>query len=127
MVQELIVCFLNASWDGDASLVNEMLDVGVPFDIDVGFRSTALKCAAIMNRTDVTQLLLDKGADVDKRSGFDHSAALHMAVRYDNTDITEVLLKHGASTNIKDHDGNTPIDYAPAYNNEAEVRLLEQH
>ena len=76
-----------------------MLDLGVPVDIDVGFGSTAVKFAAIMNRTDVTQLLLDKGADVDKRSGFDHSAALHMAVRYGNTGVTKVLLKHGASTN----------------------------
>ena len=65
---ELIRRFCQAARDGDVSLLTEMLDNGVPIDREYGI-ATALKYAAMMNRTDVTQMLLKRGADVDKRSG----------------------------------------------------------
>ena len=99
----------------------------MPVDSEHPKVGTARRCAAMENRTDVTLLLLDRGADVNKRSGWDQSTALHMAAWYNSTDVIEVLLKHGASTNIKDCEGSTPIDYALAKNNEAAVRLLERH
>ena len=104
-----------------------MLDVGVPVDSEDVVGRTALQWAAWKNRTDVTELLLSKGADVNKRSGGDHATALHMAALNNNTDVIEVLLKHGASTNVTDHRGFTPIDHARRANNKAAVRLLERH
>ena len=89
---ELIRCFTDAACDGDASLVNELLDDGVPVDSEYGFDGTALRYAAWKNRTDVTQSLLDRGADVNKRSGFFHSTALHAAARCNCTDVIELLL-----------------------------------
>ena len=104
-----------------------MLDVGVPVDSEDQFGSTALRWAAAMNRTDVTELLLSRGADVNKQSGGAHYTALHQAASNNRTDAIEVLLKHGASTNIKDGRGSTPIDLARLENNKAAVRLLERH
>ena len=103
-----------------------MLDDGVPVDSEYGI-ATALKYAAMMNRTDVTQMLLKGGANVDKRSGSYQSTALHQAAWNNNIDVIEVLLKYGASKKIKDDDGSTPIDWVHAQNNEAAVRLLERH
>ena len=123
----LILRFIGAAGVGDVSSLNEMLDVGVSVDSEHPKVGTALRCAAMENRTDVTLLLLDRGADVNKRSGWDQSTALHMAAWYNSTDVIEVLLKYGASTNIKDCEGSTPIDYGLAKNNEAAVRLLERH
>ena len=119
--------FTRAAYEGDVSLVNDMLDVGVPVDGVVGLGHTALKYAAWMNRTDVTLALLKRGANVDKQGGSLHSTALHRAALCNNTNVIKVLLKHGASTNIKDCYGDTPIDRARAWNNEAAVGLLEQH
>ena len=104
-----------------------MIDVGVPVDSENGYGLTALQWAAMMKRTDLTELLLSRGADVNIRIGLDHSAALHMAALCNSTDVIEVLLKHGASTNIKDRNGRTPIDVARAMNREVAVRLLERH
>ena len=104
-----------------------MLDVGVPVDSENKLGMTALQWAAVKNRTDVTELLLSRGADVNKRSGDYHDTALHMAAFRNNTDVIEVLLKHGASTNIKNRRGFIPIDYARHENNKAAVRLLERH
>ena len=104
-----------------------MLDVGVPVDGVDGIGRTALRCAAMDNRTDITELLLSRGTDVNKRCGRNHDTALHWAAFHNNTDVIEALLKHGASTNIKDSYGRTPIDLARTYNSKAAVRLLERH
>ena len=104
-----------------------MLDVGVPVDSENWVDEAALRCTARKNRAYVTELLLSRGADVNKRSGRYHATALHQAAIRNSTDVIEVLLKHGASTNIKDNGGNTPIDLARAKNNKAAVRLLEPH
>ena len=124
---ELIIRFTDAAWDGDVSEVKEILDVGVPVDSKNEFGVTALRWAAYKNSTDVTQLLLRRGADVNKQSGRGHSIALHSAALNNSNDVIEVLLKHGASTNIEDRYGNTPIDFARHKNNKAAVRLLERH
>ena len=78
-------------------------------------------------QSDVTQLLLNRGEDVDIRSGYDQSTALHWVAWYNSTDVIEVLLKHGASTNIKNSEGRTPVDVARSWKYEAAVRLLERH
>ena len=127
ITRELIYRFTTAALDGDVSKVKEMLDVGVPVDSENKFGWTALQYAAWKNRTDVTQLLLRRGADVNKRSGGNHETVLHSAAYYNSTDVIEVLLKHGASTNIKDRYRRTPIDTARLVNNKAAFRLLEQH
>ena len=124
---ELIVRLTDAAVVGDVSEVKEMLNVGVPVDSEDEIGLTALQCAVVYHKTDVTQLLLSRGADVNKRSGVNHQTALHKATSNNSTDVIEVLLKHGASTNIKDRYGDTPIDLARSKNNEAAVRLLERH
>ena len=124
---ELIDRFTDAAIDGDVSEVKEMLDLGVPVDSEDEIGLTALQLAVVYHKTDVTQLLLSRGADVNKRSGLHHQTALHKAASNNSTDVIEVLLKHGASTNIKDRYGDTPIDLARLVNNKAAVRLLERH
>ena len=111
---------------GDVSNVKELLDIGVPIDsVDVlGY--TALRRAAINNRTNVTIVLCNREADVNKRSG-DQSTALHEAALNNSTDVIEVLLKYGASTNIENRYGDTPIDVARRENHDAAVRLLVRH
>ena len=104
-----------------------MIDVGVPVDSEDGWGRTAPQWAALKNRTDVTEFLLSRGADVNKRSGDDHATALHWAASSNSTDVIELLLKHGASPNIKNSRGRTPIDYARDWDSKAAVRLLERH
>ena len=124
---QLVIRFIRAVCDGEVSKVKEMLDVGVPVDSEDGVGLTALQWAAWKNRTDVMELLLSRGADVNKQSDCYHATALHLAAFCNNTDVIKVLLKIGASTNIKDRYGDTPIDLARLVNNKAAVRLLERH
>ena len=104
----------------------EILHVGVPVDSVDGHGLTAIWWAAVSNRTDVTRVLLQRGADVDKQGGYHNRTALHSAAYKNYIDVIELLLKHGAFADIKDRSDHTPIDDARDRNNGAAVQLLER-
>ena len=115
---------------GDVSKVVDMVEAGMPVDIDDGDGRTALSRAADYNRTDVVRYLLDNGANVNKQDGWG-GTALQWASRSNSTDVMRMLLQHGARKDIKDEGGATPIDapiyYARLWNNKEAVDLLEQY
>ena len=86
---------------------------------------TALFRAAQFNRTDVIRLLLQKGADVNKRDNIGNTP-VHWAAWNNSTEAIAVLIEHGASINITNDEGNKPIDVARRFEKEAAVRMLEQ-
>ena len=123
--QHLVDRFHRAAWKGDVSLVESLLQEGVPVDCVNRVDQTPLFSAAQLNRTDVIRLLLQKGANVNKRGGYGDTA-LHWAAYGDSPEAIAMLIEHGASINITDDDGEKPIDTARRYEKEAAVRMLEQ-
>ena len=121
----LVWSFLDAADDGDVFMVVDMVEAGMPVDIDDG-GVTALSAAASYNRTDVVCCLLDKGANVNKQNSGGETA-LHVASYYNYTDVMRMLLQHGARKDIKDNYGRTPIDHARRWNRKEAVDLLEQY
>ena len=117
--------FLAAASKGDVSLVESMLQEGVPVDCVDRDGRTALFYAAGLNRTDVIRLLLQKGADVNKRDGVGDTP-VYWAARRKKTEAITMLIEHGASINITNIRGDKPIDRARRYGKEAAVRMLEQ-
>ena len=115
----------DAAYKGDVSLVESMLQKGVPVDRVDRHYLTALFYAAAFNRTDVIRLLLQKGADVNKRDNIGNTP-VHWAVVNNSTEAIAMLIGHGASINITNDEGYKPIDQARRYGNEAAVRMLEQ-
>ena len=123
--RKVIYRFYDAAREGDVSLVESMLQEGVPVD-RVGWRDrTALFHAAANNRTGVIRLLLQKGADVNKRDGAGDTP-VHLAAMENSTEAIAVLIEHGASINITNDGGDKPIDTARRWEREAAVRMLEQ-
>ena len=102
-----------------------MLEEGVPVDCIGEYDQTALFLAARRNRTDVIRLLLQNGADVNKRDCWDYTPVHHAAME-NNTEVIAMLIKHEASINITNNDGEKPIDTARRLKREAAVRMLEQ-
>ena len=101
-----------------------MLKEGVPVDCIDEYNQTALFLAALYNKTDVIRLLLQNGADVNKRCwGF---TSVHQAARMNHTEVIAMLIEYGASINITSNYGDTPIDLARRWKSEAAVRMLEQ-
>ena len=106
--------------------MNELLKEGVPVDCAHWVHhQTPLFHAASNNRTDVIRLLLQNGANVNKR---DHGGdtPVHWAAMDNSTESIAVLVEHGASINIENDIGEKPIDVARWRENEAAVRMLEQ-
>ena len=101
-----------------------MLKEGVPVDCINEYDYTALLIAALDNNTDVIRLLLQNGADVNKRDCLGYTL-VHYAAMYNNTEVIEMLIKQ-ASINITNNEGEKPIDAARRYESEAAVRMLEQ-
>ncbi|OVA14292.1 Protein kinase domain [Macleaya cordata] len=81
--------------EGDLEGINELLDSG----INVNFRDidgrTALHIAACQGRTDVVELLIRRGAEIDRKDRWG-STPLADAIYYKNHGVIKLLEKHGA-------------------------------
>jgi ankyrin repeat protein len=58
----------------------------------------------------VAQVLLDAGADINKRSGLSENSALHTAVELNRSDTVQFLLRNNANPNQQNAAGKTPFD-----------------
>lgn len=80
-----------------------------PNDI-LGGGATPLIIAAAADRIEMTQLLLDAGADVNDKADADGMTALHEAAAADDDALARLLLDHGAAI---DATNNLPLNQTP--------------
>lgn len=93
---------------------------------------TALHVAAILNETSVVRLLLERGADPNKKakypSGYnydnDYRTPLYTAVARGNLEVATMLLEHGAKVDVTDGRNETPLMCAVRKHNQEMVDLL---
>ena len=64
----------------------------------------------------IFQLLIDLGAEIDRKTGMWEDTALFTAVSYNYREVVRVLLEAGADPNIKDNLGYTVLDWCKYYN-----------
>lgn len=113
---------IEAAKQGDLVEVARLLDAGLPPDVFVAKNDqrTALSWAANNNHFDVVDLLLARGADINRCSEVFGVHLLHsLAGRYQPTDDNEVgrsaaeiirkLVARGAKADIRKKDGTTPL------------------
>ena len=72
---------------------------------------TPLMWAAYKGHTDVCELLISKGADVNAKSNDGWTPLMYAALK-GHKDVCELLISKGADVNAKDKDGGTPLMYA---------------
>jgi quinoprotein dehydrogenase-associated probable ABC transporter substrate-binding protein len=75
---------------------------------------------------DRVQLLLDKGANINK-AGKDGAYPLHIAVNNGDVDMLTLLLDHKADIKVRDNDGYTPLAFAASRNKSDVISLLLKH
>ncbi|KAJ3498906.1 hypothetical protein NLG97_g767 [Lecanicillium saksenae] len=71
---------------------------------------------------EMTQMLLDRGADPDFDSH--KTPLLSLAIDMDDTKTAELLIEYGADVKQRDDYSNTPLEYAAANNSLSLCRLL---
>lgn len=89
---------------------------------------TAVHLAVRSNNLAVTELLIEKGADVNHISGHDGDSALHMAVTNNNIDIVKYLLENTKiNINQQNFGGYTALHKAVAEENADICRILRAY
>ena len=75
--------------------------------------STVLHYAAWGGNLDVVKYLVDKGADINAKTGalLGMTTVLHAAALGGNPEVVKFLVDKGADINAKDNDGYTVLDY----------------
>jgi ankyrin repeat protein len=85
-----------------------------------------LTTAALTGQSDILELLLDKGANVNAANPETGRTALHQAAIVGNTDIVQRLLRRGADPARADKSGQTPRQIAEAMKQTAVAELLSE-
>lgn len=118
----------DAAEAGDIRRVKELIDQGVdvnkPTDEMLGIdHKTPLYLAAINGHTDIVQLLIANGADINLLNEYGETT-LHKAAEEGNEGAVTMLLDMGAKLNLQDCDGLTPLLAAAQWGKTAIVRIL---
>ena len=82
--------------------------------------------AADKGHTEVCELLLANGSDLEERTSSTLQTALHLAATYGHQSLLELLLSHKADVNSRDRTGSTPLHLASQEGHLASVVALLQ-
>ncbi|XP_078664037.1 uncharacterized protein LOC144907104 [Branchiostoma floridae x Branchiostoma belcheri] len=122
--------FYRAVEKGDVQTVRRGLDAGVGVKVKRRWQGrddmTSLHVASWYGKTEVVELLLKHGADLEARTK-DDMTALHVASGNGETKVAAFLLKHGADLEARDVDGLTSLHVASQYRRTEVVELLLKH
>ena len=76
-----------------------------------------MKAVFFNKQSDIAEVLIQNGANIDKHDFKSGKTALHFAAMRGNQRVAEILLKKGAKVNIKDsYDEKTPLEIGPKCN-----------
>ena len=97
---------------GDLEAVGRLLESGVDVDTeDNKHHATALMWAAHEGHPDIVRLLIEHGAEINKRKATSETA-LWFAAQKGQLEAMKVLVQHGADVNIIDREDGSALDIA---------------
>jgi ankyrin repeat protein len=117
-----------AIYRGNTQIIRLLLDNRADFnaeerrdeDDEFGGNMTPLMINSTYNDIEISELLIEAGADVMAREGTDGRCALHYAAQAGMIEAINLLLRHGVDVNVLDNRNKTPLMYAIPGANEAD-------
>ena len=108
-------CLIAASSEGHTETVRYLVDLGQVDADQVGgqYSTTALHKAVGGDHVDVVQVLIDAGADIEKKDASWYSPLL-LDCSSDGNHVVQVLVRAGADVGARDRDGKTCLMIASA-------------
>mmetsp|Transcript_34615 Transcript_34615/g.35299 ORF Transcript_34615/g.35299 Transcript_34615/m.35299 type:complete len:176 (+) Transcript_34615:191-718(+) len=98
--------------DGDAAVVNDLLVSGYNVNKSRWSGWTLLHRAAENGHSHICEILIDKGAHIDERSGWGWLTPLHLALSNGFVDTALLLFSNGANPDLTNKYKETPVDFA---------------
>ena len=124
-----------AVWSGHRSVVTRLIALGADVNHRTASGEAALHFAMLKDFVEIAEQLIDHGADVnvqttaektDMYDGFPEvcgESPLHIAARHGHAEMVRLLIARGARTDVTDHEGETPYQWAHRYD-QAEIEAL---
>ena len=106
-----------SSKKGNLDLCQILVSKGVNIDALDWTKRSPMFYAVFGNQNDMTNFLLEKGADPNGRGKRMKETLLHLAVRNGNFDICQKLVANGAALEALDSKNRTALSYAVMKNN----------
>jgi len=117
---------LDFARQGETSILAEMLDAGLPVNLSDAKGQSLLMLASYHGHEETTRLLLERGADPDRRNDRGQNPLGGVAFKgYDS--IAALLLEYGADIDGDNGAGMTPIMFASMFGRTSVVELLREH
>jgi ankyrin repeat protein len=82
---------------GDLAAVKAALDAGVPADHPFRYERTALSFAAARGHVEIVRLLLERGADPNKKDSFYGATPFNWAANEGHVQVVRLLIEKGAA------------------------------
>jgi ankyrin repeat protein len=117
---------LNETSQGNVKEVKRLISRGVDVNTTNRYGVTPLMVACLCNWPEVVRLLLDEGAETERREGFFGCTALMFACMSGGWDSVKILLDYGADVEVVDSLQRTALTVAHSVDNREAVKLLLQ-
>lgn len=106
----------------NAKKVSEIVNSGI--DLNPNNKHwTPVMIAVLRTNVELTEILLKKGADINKRN-YKGQTPLHIAARWGKKEVVEYLIKNGAFLEARDWLSWTPLMWASLRGRDDIVRIL---
>ena len=113
-----------SAWNGDYNKTSQLIQQGHSIHAKTGvFKFTPFHMAIFKGHTQVADLLLSKGANINERSNFNQTP-LHWAAFMGEIGSVEFLIRKGANLEKLSDQGTTALHSAAQMGNLAIVQLL---
>jgi len=110
---------------GDIDAVKRFLSEGCDVNSRDSLGLTPLHLAAMHGHTDIMELLIAKGADLEARDQHWGNTPLLHATPYGRTEAVRLLLEKGANIEARDGHGLTPLCLSSTYGTAIHTKLIQ--
>ena len=111
---------------GNLAVARKLLDMGVLADEPERSGITLLDRAVLGNQVEMAQLLIARGADVNRADRIGFTPLLYAAsIDFGDSAMIDLLLKSGARADVRTKDGLTALDLARKYKHTHLIASLE--
>jgi ankyrin repeat protein len=120
---ELQVQALDHARGGETAVLESMVRAGLPVNLADHDRNTLLMLACYHGHAETARMLLEQGAEVDRRNKRNQTPLGGVAFK-GYAEVARVLLEHGAEIDADNGNGMTPLMFAEMFGRTEVVVVL---